>query len=276
MNRIIKTTLFAFAIVIVFTGCNPSSSVTPIPPILLDASNTSASGLVKASGVAVPVNKARLSFIIPGMVEDVTVKEGDQVQAGQELVQLDTTKLEYDIVAAKAALTSAEINIEVQKRPRKKFSFDTFNFEQVALPGEKILEVELQAKQKQFALEAAQAALAQGTLVAPIAGTVIVVKVTPGEYVQASQVVLELANLNDLVIETTDLSELDIAKVEIGQPASVFVEALDEEFPGKVIAISPISDTIGGDVVFKVTIKLDDQPKELLWGMSADVEINTQ
>lgn len=265
-----------FVMAMVLTACNPSPTATPIPPVLLDSPDTSESGLVKASGVAVPVREAHLSFVISGMVKEVTVKAGDQVRAGQELARLDTTTLEYDIVAAKAALTSAEINVEVQKRPRKKFNFDSFNFEQVALPGELILEAELQAEQKQFALEAAEAVLAQGTLLAPFDSTVNVVNIMPGEYVKISQVVLELVDLSNLQIETTDLSELDIAAVKIGQPASVFVEALSEKFPGTVTAISPIADIIGGDVVFKVTIKLDEQPEDLLWGMSADVEIDTR
>jgi HlyD family secretion protein len=50
---------------------------------------------------------------------------------------------------------------------------------------------------------------------------------------------------------------------------------LNQEFPGKVIEISRISSTVGGDVVFKVTIDLDEQPQGLLWGMSADVKIET-
>jgi hypothetical protein len=33
---------------------------------------------------------------------------------------------------------------------------------------------------------------------------------------------------------------------------------------------------VGGDVVFKVTIDLDNQPQGLLWGMSADVKIDTE
>ena len=275
MNQAIRKTLFVFAIVVILTACSPSPAETPIPPVL-DSLDISESVLVKASGVAIPTREAQLSFIIPGMVEEVTVKEGDQVQAGQELARLDTTELEYDIVAAKAALTSAEINVEVQRRPRKKFNFDNFNFEQVALPGELIFEAELQAEQKRFALEAAEAALAQATLLAPFDGTVVAVNIMQGEFVQTSQVVLELVDLSNLQIETTDLSELNIVAVEIGQPASVFVEALNEEFSGTVTTISPIADTIGGDVVFKVTIKLDEKPKDLLWGMSADVEINTQ
>jgi hypothetical protein len=48
---------------------------------------------------------------------------------------------------------------------------------------------------------------------------------------------------------------------------------LHETFDGEVISISPIADTVGGDVVFKVTIAFDEQPKGLLWGMTAEVTI---
>jgi HlyD family secretion protein len=54
------------------------------------------------------------------------------------------------------------------------------------------------------------------------------------------------------------------------------VEALDKEFNGKVMAISPVADIVGGDVVYKVTVTLDEQPDGLLWGMNAEVEINTE
>jgi hypothetical protein len=61
----------------------------------------------------------------------------------------------------------------------------------------------------------------------------------------------------------------------IGQPAKVFIEALNEEFSGKVIDVDRVSSTLGGDVVYTVTIELDTQPQGLLWGMSADVQIET-
>jgi len=66
-----------------------------------------------------------------------------------------------------------------------------------------------------------------------------------------------------------------VTRVQIEQPANIFIEALNEEFPGKVIDIDRVSSTVGGDVVFKVTIELDQQPQGLLWGMSADVQIQT-
>jgi multidrug resistance efflux pump len=77
-------------------------------------------------------------------------------------------------------------------------------------------------------------------------------------------------------IKTTDLSEKDVPAVQIGQTVNIYVEALDVTITGKVVQISPISETVGGDVVFPVTIELDEQPANLLWGMSAEVEIQTK
>ena len=79
--------------------------------------------------------------------------------------------------------------------------------------------------------------------------------------------------MQNLQVETTDLSERDILKVKVGAPASVSIEALNATFSGKVIRIAPKADNRGGDVVFKVTIALDEQPKDLLWGMTAEVTI---
>jgi RND family efflux transporter MFP subunit len=220
--------------------------------------------------------ESHLSFVISGLVEDVAVVEGDQVQAGQALVKLDTTELEYDVISAEAVLTSEIVEARLQKLRDKKFDFRTFKFVRVSPPAEKIEAADSRVEQSQFALEAAKASLSQGTLLAPIDGTVVEVNISPGEYVQPAQAVIVLVDIQNLQIETTDLSELDVAAVEIGQSASVYVEALDEEFPGQVISISPISNTLGGDVVFKVTIQLDEQPKDLLWGMSADVTIDVE
>ena len=276
VKHIFWTLLVASALILVETGCSPAATATPIPSISLGATEISASSQVKASAVVVPTQESRMSFVISGLVEAVTVKEGDRVQAGQALVKLDTTELEFDIAAAKAALTAAELDAQIRRQRKKEFDFNKFNFVYVSSPGEKIQAADAKVDQMQSALEEAKASLAQGTLTAPFEGTIVEVDVSAGEYVQPGQVIIKLAKLDTLQIETTDLSELNIAAVKIGQPAAVSVEALGKDFPGRVTAISPISDTIGGDVVFKVTIRLNEQPKELLWGMSADVEINTE
>jgi HlyD family secretion protein len=131
----------------------------------------------------------------------------------------------------------------------------------------------VKVQQAQVALEIAQFNLTQATLTAPFDGTVASIKVIPGEFVPSEQDVMTLATLNDLQVETTDLSERDITKVKVGAPVKIFIEALNESFTGKVIGISPKADTVGGDVVFKVTIAFDRQPQNLLWGMTAEVNI---
>ncbi|MFZ5818352.1 MAG: efflux RND transporter periplasmic adaptor subunit [Chloroflexota bacterium] len=272
MNRYFWTAILALALLA--TACAPAATPTPLPTIALDA-ETAAVETVKASAEVVPAQDAELGFVISGLVKEVLVEEGQQVQAGQALVALDTTDLEFAVTAAEADLRAAELDAAIQ-RYRRKYTNDAGRTVYLSGPREQILKADAKVAQKQAALETAKASLAQGTLAAPFAGAVIVIDVKPGEYVQPGQAVIVLADLANLQIETTDLGERNVATVATGQPASVYVEALDKEFPGKVSRISPISETIGGDVVFRVTVQLDEQPPALLWGMSADVEINVE
>ena len=124
--------------------------------------------------------------------------------------------------------------------------------------------------------EQAKANLAQATLYSPVGGTVITLEISPGEVVTPGQIVIVIADLSQMQVETTDLSERDILAVQIGQQAKVFIEALDESFEGRVTDIARRSSTVGGDVVYTVTIELDDQPDGLRWGMSAEAEIQTE
>ena len=273
---LVRVAASAISAVLVIAGCAPGATATPIPTIALDrTTSVGTSGPVKASAEVVPAMQSQLSFVISGMVKDVMVKEGDQVQAGQALIKLDTKELEFSVAAAEADLTSAQIDATMQ-RYRRKYTNRNGKVVYTSGPREKILIADAKVAQKQATLDTAKALLAQGTLLAPFDATVVSIKVKPGEYVSPGQVVIELATLDQLQVETTDLSELNVTAVQIGQPATVFVEALKQNFPGKVIAISPISNKIGGDVVFKVTIKMDEQSNVLLWGMSADVDINVE
>jgi HlyD family secretion protein len=142
--------------------------------------------------------------------------------------------------------------------------------------AEEIAAAEAAVAQAEAALQATRAALDQATLRAPCAGTVAALEVGPGEAVSPGQLVLTLADLDHLRVETTDLSERDVAQVAVGQPATVFVEPLDVEMVGRVAHIAPQATTAGGDVVYTVVVALDDQPPGLRWGMSAVVEIAAQ
>ncbi|HLO16232.1 MAG TPA: efflux RND transporter periplasmic adaptor subunit [Anaerolineales bacterium] len=232
----------------------------------------SAQKTVTASAAIVPAQVAKLGFLISAIAKDVPIKEGDTVKAGQTLIVLDTPDLAFAVTEAQAALHSAQAYANLQKYQKVKnqrngkIFFDT-------VPEEYRLRADVKVQQAQVALEIAQFNLTQGTLTAPFDGTVASISVIPGEFVPSDQAVLTLATLNALQVETTDLSERDIAKVKIGAPVNIFIEGLNKNIKGKVLSISPIANTVGGDVVFEVTIAFDQQPKNLLWGMTAEVTI---
>jgi membrane fusion protein (multidrug efflux system) len=247
-------------------------TVTAILALLVKPVFATQAGTVVASAVVVPAQISKMAFLSSAPVKEVAVKEGDEVTSGQTLVVLNTSELDYGVIASEAVLRSAQANAEIQRYRRVKDRRNGRVFFDV-VPPEVRQKADAEVVSAQAALEIAQAALAQSVLVAPYDATVASVNVVPGEYVRQNQIVMTLATLNSLQLETTDLSERDITKVKIGSPVNIFIEASNENINGKVIAISPRANTVGGDVVFKVTIAFDKQPENLLWGMTAEVTI---
>ena len=261
---------------ITLSACGQAQEAEAVPTVVLEAGEASPSNenqassgdSIAASGVVVPLQDANLSFTNIGRVTAVNAKVGDKVSAGDVLVQLDTSILEARVREAEANLAYAQISLDYLIRNVGCKGVNCAPFQQQ-------LDVANNDIAKSQALvDSAKAVLAaQSDLTAPFAGTVISVDISPYETVTPGQVVIVLGDLSKYQIETTDLSERDVTQVQVGQSATVFIEALDAEFPGTVVDVARISSEIGGDVVYKVTIELDEQPAGLLWGMSADVEI---
>lgn len=244
------------------SACTGNAVPTPIPTVVLSSGPQAASGGVSASGEVVPEVKASLSFPLTGTVKTVEVKAGDKVTKGQTLVTLDTVLLEAKIKEAQASLVAAQAN--------EKYLF------RIGTDQEHIDAANADVDRAQAALDSANATLAQATLTAPFDGTIASVDTSPAETVVPGQAVVMIGDLTNFQVETTDLSERDAPSVQAGQPVNVTVTALSQQFPGKVVDISRISSTVGGDVVYKVTIRFDSQPKGLLWGMTTDVAIQTK
>jgi RND family efflux transporter MFP subunit len=257
------------------SACGEARETEAIPTVVLEAGEASteskpASGdSVTASAIVVPAQDANLSFGSIGRVTQVDAQVGDKVKSGDVLVQLDTAVLEAKVREAEANLKYAEIELSYLVR-------NVGCRGEGCAPSYKHIEVaEVDVAKAQALLDSARATLdSQAVLTAPFAGTVISVDISPYETVIPGQVVIVLGDLSKYLIETTDLSERDVPDVKVGQSAAVFIEALGDEFEGKVVDVARISSEIGGDVVYKVTIELDEQPEGLLWGMSADVEIS--
>jgi multidrug efflux pump subunit AcrA (membrane-fusion protein) len=265
MRRFCLEIFLAWAIIL--AGCtSPAPAATPPPPVTSNpaSSNANPAGAVTASAVVVPSRASQMGFLISATVKEVAVKAGDKVKSGQTLIVLNTPELQESVLGAQAGLSSAQAELQYWKYPRK------------GEPPERRQVAQAQLDQAQAVLEDAKDMLAQGTLTAPFDGTVVSIDVLPGELVQPGQVVVVIGDLDHLQIETTDLSERDIASVQIGQAATVRLKAFGQDFTGEVTAIAPMGEKSGGDVVYKVTIELDAPPQGLMWGMSADVEIQTK
>ena len=268
-----RSVLFAITIIVmalVLTACASASSTTPIPTVFLDKDTPSNDqsndgNSISASAVVVPIQDAQLSFPASGRITNVHVQAGDAVKKGQVLVELDTSILEAKVREAEANLAYAEIQL--------KYLIRVAGCRIGCAPTEERLEVaENDIAHAQALLDSAKAVLAsQSALTAPFNGTIVSVDISPAETVVPGQAVIILGDLSSYQVETTDLSERDVTKIENGQAAKVFIEALNEEFSGKVVDIDRIGTTLGGDVVFTATIALDHQPEGLLWGMSSDV-----
>lgn len=130
-----------------------------------------------------------------------------------------------------------------------------------------------QLQQAKADITAAQNRLEQSRLIAPISGVIAQVNVIAGEYATPGKILIVISDVDNLQVKTTDLSERDIIKVKIGDPANIMVDALGQEFSGKVVNISPLANTLGGDVVYEVTLDFDEQPADVRSGMTADVAI---
>jgi HlyD family secretion protein len=260
MNKVllIVTAILALAL----SACAAPAATEVIPTVALDSPNDSSAALsvqASASAVIAPVKKVELSFPLSGVVKTVEVEAGDIVKAGDVLAALDTTILEARVREAEAVVVTEQTQVAYLIR--------------TGSDNERLEAARADVERAQAAVEIAKAQLAQAVLTAPIDGTVASVEVSPAEFASPGQIVVVMGDLAHFQVETTDLSEKDAAKVKAGQSASIFVEALNETFTGKVTDIARISETVGGDVVFKVTIQFDNQPEGLRWGMSADVKI---
>ena len=114
----------------------------------------------------------------------------------------------------------------------------------------------------------------------PMAGVIIKKGVELGETVtsgvssfNAGTVLFTVADLNSLIIRV-NLNEVDIAKVHVGQPVRITLDAYPQKvFTGKVTFVSPAADVVDKIKVFKVEVTPTELADSYRTGMSANVEI---
>jgi multidrug resistance efflux pump len=133
-----------------------------------------------------------------------------------------------------------------------------------------LLEQHLAASEAQ--LKAARAFMDGYELKAPISGVIADINPIVGQQVGPETWAVILADFSAWYVETNDLSELDVVKVEVGQQVELIADALPgQTMTGVVeeIAITPRNQA--GDILYTVRILLQDEDSTLRWGMTVEV-----
>lgn len=126
------------------------------------------------------------------------------------------------------------------------------------------------------ALAAAQAAARDLELRAPFDGEIARLNVRGHEWVTPGQTVILISDPSSLRVETTDLGEIDVARVKAGDVVTMSYDALpDIQTSGKVLRISPKEAESSG-VNYTVIIDLAELPAGLRWGMTAFADIRVE
>ena len=132
-----------------------------------------------------------------------------------------------------------------------------------------------QVEQARAALEQAQATLAQMELRAPFAGTVASLKAKVGAWAAPGTPLVQLADLSAWRIETQDLTEINVVRVQPGDRVTLTFDAVpDLELPGRVVRIRPIGELKQGDITYTLIIEPERQDERLRWNMTATVTIH--
>jgi HlyD family secretion protein len=133
---------------------------------------------------------------------------------------------------------------------------------------------EAQYNQAKTTLEQAQSNLSKAQLVSPCDCIVQEVNVAVGATPSTSSAAFSLVDLSGLQFKTTNLTERDVAKIQVGAPVTIRLKPYEDEFTGKVSAVlSQSSGTQGDTALYTVLINLDPTQNKLLPGMTGQAEI---
>jgi HlyD family secretion protein len=122
-------------------------------------------------------------------------------------------------------------------------------------------------------LAAAEAGLAAFEVIAPFDGVVAELNANAGSSINAGEVAVTVADFSSWLIETTDLTEIDVVTLSEGQPVKVTFDAIPgETLNGVIASIGQTYEEKQGDITYTVSVALEDSHPGLRWGMTAVVK----
>ena len=206
--------------------------------------------------------QAEFAVATQGANEQQLAVSRSRIQEAQSRVAMaesQTPAAEAGVQSAQASLASAQANMRRFKEGASP--------EDIAVSQARIVTANAQ-------LASAQAHVGQTQIVAPFSGQVGAVLVRNGELVSAGQLLILLGDTGDMHVETTDLRETDVVRLQNGQEVEVTFDSLpDQIFDGIITHIAPVSTTDRGSTNFTIHVEVPQLDENLRWGMTAFVNI---
>ncbi len=197
----------------------------------------------------------------------------EAARAQSILAQAQADQARNQIAQAEAAVAQAEAGVEAARAQAGQAQAALDRLQAGPTP-EEVAAAEAAVTQARERLASAEALLAQATLRAPFDGTIGLIQVRQGEEVLPGQTVIMLGDLSTLQVETTDLDEIDVARVRAGQRVDLTLDALpDQVLSGRVARVAPLSTLGQTATTYAVIVEFEETDPDLRWGMTAFVDI---
>jgi len=243
--------------------------------------------IVVATGTIEPEKEVEVRPRVAGIVERILVKEGEHVEPGQVLLEIERELLESQLREAEAAVRAAEVQrrfagIELERMERLReqgaTSVQKLDAARSSSDGAEAALAQAGARRESLAVQ-----LRYSTVRSPLAGRVLDVYVEEGNAVSpvtavtGGTLLLSLAATDSFHLKGL-VDENEITRVARGQDARIRTEAFgDETFAGRVDEISPVGQRVQNVTYFEVEIELlGDAAERLLPRMSGDADIVTE
>jgi len=239
------------------TGAAEKSSTVETAPVSIDTVIET----IRAVATLMPNEAVVVSPEIAGRIDRLPFVEGDKVEAGDLLVQLDAAILKAELDKAQSDLTLAEAN-RSRAMTLAKQGTGTLRARDEAVAA-------YRAAQANVVL--AKARLDKTTITAPLSGVIGVRSVSVGAYVSPGQHIVELVDIDPIKVNFR-VPELALPSLRTGQAVRVSVDALPGQvFDGEIYVIDPIVDANGRAIRLRARIANPDG--RLSPGLFARVQI---
>jgi HlyD family secretion protein len=258
------------------------------PPIVYQAIPVERRDIVvsaRASGTIQPDTVVEVKSKASGEILELKVETGQLVKRGALMVRVDprnprnlAAQAQADLEVAEARLTNATSQ---KRRADELFKSQSITEQEHETALLDYANARAEVVRARVAVDDARNQLDDTNVLAPITGTIIEKLVERGQVISSptrdvggGTVLMKMADLA-LVQVRTLVDETDIGKIQVGQRATVTVDAFpNRPFEGTVLKIEPQAQTEQNVTMFPVLVRIDNREGLLRPGMNSEVEVH--